>query len=232
MRRKVILIIAAILFITGIAVTIYPHVERKLYDIRTEDLIKTSIQQYEQMDLYDLYLLMQEYNKNIYENHQEGLSDPFSYEQASFDLSQWGFGENMMGYIEIPAMDIKLPLYLGATKENMKKGAVHLSNTSLPIGGENITSVIAAHRGYQGAYMFQEIERLVIGDEVFVTNFWETLTYRVTEIKVISPKDIEEILIQDGRDLVTLITCHPFRHNYQRYVVYCERGELANVNEE
>jgi|GEM_PF-3528543 len=106
-----------------------------------------------------------------------------------------------------------------------ENGAVHLTQTSLPVGGINTNAVFAAHRGYRTATMFRDIEKLEIGDEISVTNFYNTLTYRVVEIAVILPTDIERILSQEGRDLVTLITCHPYPYNYHMYVVYCERVE-------
>ena len=121
-----------------------------------------------------------------------------------------------------------LSLYLGATYKHMADGAAHLSQTSLPIGGENTNCVIAGHRGYNGASYFRYIEKLKVGDVVSITNLWETLTYRVAEIKIIDPHEVKEILIQDGRDLVTLLTCHPYASGgRQRYVVYCERIETA-----
>lgn len=120
-------------------------------------------------------------------------------------------------------MKVELPILLGANDENLEKGAAHLTETSYPIGGQNTNCVLAAHRGYNRAAMFRDIEKLEIGDEIHILNFRETLTYRVAELRVISPTDVEELLIQEGRDLVTLVTCHPYRYNYQRYVVYCER---------
>jgi len=71
--------------------------------------------------------------------------------------------------------------------------------------------------------MFREIEKLKIGDEIFITNLWETMTYKVEKIEIISPDEINKIRIQEGKDMVTLVTCHPYPHNYQRYLVYCER---------
>ena len=105
----------------------------------------------------------------------------------------------------------------------MKQGAAHLTNTSYPVGGWNTNCVLAAHRGYSRTAMFRDIELLEPGDEVVIENFRETLTYEVTETKVIAPDEIQEVLIQEGKDMVTLITCHPYRENRQRYVVYCER---------
>ena len=84
-------------------------------------------------------------------------------------------------------MDVKLPLYLGATLENMRKGAAIMGETSLPLGTKNSNCVIAAHRGYEGIPYFREIERLKVGDRVIIKNPWEKLTYRVDEIKSYSP---------------------------------------------
>lgn len=179
-------------------------------------------------DLDELFNKMQTYNENIFNEGQQNLVDPFSYEVPSFDLLELGFKDNIIGYLTIPKMEIEVPIYLGATQENMKKGAVHLSQTSIPIGGNNTNSVIAAHRGMRSHPMFRDIEILEIGDEIKVTNMWDELIYKVVETKVISPDEVSEVLIQEGRDLITLITCHPYTKNYQRYVVYCEKQEESS----
>lgn len=224
-------ILACVLFAAGAGVFVFPHISQWLYDRNARAEAEEFVQRRKDLSeekepfLPELYERMQEYNKDLYENGQTGFRDAWSYQTPSFDLTEWGLPDNMVGYIDIPKMEVTLPLYLGANEENMTKGAVHLSQTSLPIGGENTNCVIAAHRGYSKAAMFRDIEKLEIGDEIRVTNLWETLTYQVAETKVILPEETEEVLIQEGRDLVTLITCHPYRHNYQRYVVYCERVE-------
>ena len=172
----------------------------------------------------ELYEAMRQYNENIYANGQSGLTDAWAYQQPSFDLASYGIEDGVIGVINIPAMDIELPIYLGATYDNMAAGAVHLSQTSLPIGGDNTNCVIAAHRGWYGAPYFRYIDVLQPGDEIYITNLWETLTYKVSEIKVINPNDIDEILIQPGRELLTLLTCHPYASGGKyRYAVYCER---------
>lgn len=123
-------------------------------------------------------------------------------------------------------MDVLLPLYLRASAENLAAGAAVLSQTSLPIGGISSNCVIAGHRGYAGMAYFREIESLKEGSLIYIVNPWETLVYQVTETRVIDPSDIAAVLIQEGRDLVTLITCHPYLSNgLYRYVVYCERTD-------
>ena len=90
----------------------------------------------------------------------------------------------------------------------------------------NTNAVIAGHRGRNGYKYFQDIEALEVGDEVYITTLWDTLTYSVTEIKIIEPGDIDSIKIQQGRDLVTLLTCHPYASGGKyRYLVFCERTE-------
>ncbi len=176
----------------------------------------------------ELWADMVHYNETIYTQGQAGLSCAYDYQQPSFRLSDYGLESEVFGVISIPAMDLEMPIYLGTTEQHMAAGAAHLSQTSLPIGGENTNCVIAGHRGYNGASYFRYIDKLKVGDTVSVTNLWETLQYRVAEIKIIDPNAVTEILIQPGRELLTLLTCHPYASGgRQRYVVYCERIESA-----
>ena len=122
-------------------------------------------------------------------------------------------------------LKVKLPLYLGATMENLRRGAAIMGQTSLPLGQVNGNCVIAAHRGYQGIPYFRDIERLKIGDKVYLRNPWKKMKYRVQKIQIIDPYDTDKIKIQKGKDMITLLTCHPYRgHGKYRYLVYCVRG--------
>lgn len=172
----------------------------------------------------------QAYNVQIYADKQSELADAWSYEQPPFEGLEAG---EVFGAISIPAMEVELPLYLGATTENLSCGAAVLGQTSVPIGGENTNAVIAGHRGYHGAPYFREIEKLKPGDTVTIENPWETLTYAVSEIKVIRPDDLSAVCIQEGRDMITLVTCHPYRSGGKyRYLVYCDRtGTIPRVQE-
>ena len=167
---------------------------------------------------------MLEYNRKIWEEKQAGLCDPWSYQQPSFTLGEYGLEEEVFGVITIPALDLEMPLYLGATSTHMAKGAAHLSQTSLPIGGMNTNCVIAGHRGYNGAAYFRYVTDLKPGDEVIITNLWETMTYVVTDTQIIKPNEVDQILIQEGRDMITLLTCHPYASGgKQRFLVFCDR---------
>lgn len=176
-----------------------------------------------------LYEYLKQENESLYNSHQDNLTDPFAYEQTAVDLSEYGLKDNTIGYITIEKMNVVLPILLGASVENMRIGAVHLTETSYPIGGINSNCVIAAHRGARTQEMFRNIQVLEKGDKIVIENFRERLTYEVCDIQVIEPSDVGSLLIQEGRDLVTLITCHPLGVSDHRYVVVCERVTEENA---
>jgi len=207
--------------IAGLGVLFYPQLHDLHYQ-RQIGQLKKEFMRDDGSRFDELYALLKEKNELLFIEGQSGLVDAFSYERPAIDLSDYGIRDNCIGFIFLPSIKIELPVYLGANTENMLKGAVHMTQTSYPIGGDNTNSVIAAHRG-RSVRQFREIDKIEIGDEVIIMNFRETLTYRAAEIKIIYPNAVEEVLIQHERDLITLISCHPLGNNYQRYVVYCER---------
>ena len=103
----------------------------------------------------ELYAAMQAYNAQIYADGQSGLTDAFAYENPPMDLTDYGYDEEVLAMLWIPRLDLELPVYLGASRENMAKGAALLGQTSMPLGGENTNTVLAAHRGYYGAEMLR-----------------------------------------------------------------------------
>ena len=236
--KKPIRTIAVILLIVGIGFFAYPIALRVAFDmqannamnqferLKADQLQTDSIASNESDILYaELRKAMFDYNEKLYLNGQSGLIDQLSYEIPNFLLSDYGIDSDILGYITIPKIDVKLPIYNGANQKNMAKGAAYLANTSLPVGGDNTNCVIAAHTRYKGIHMFKRITELEIGDEFYITNLWETLVYKVVETKVIDPIDSQNIYIKTGRSLVTLSTCHPYPKNYQRYLVYAELVE-------
>lgn len=227
-----ILIVAILMMLSGVGVFTYPHIMQQLYEIEASRVIRDfdlRVEEYraasEDGSLRWLYLKMVEYNEELYASNQNRLVDPWSYEQVSFSLTYFGFESEIIGYVTVPRMNIQLPIYLGASHENLRKGAAHMTQTSLPVGGPNTNSVIAAHRGMSTAAMFRDIEWLQYGDEIIITNFYQTLRYEVVETKIIHPLDVGTILIRSGNDMVTLLTCHPHRQNHQRYLVFATRIE-------
>ena len=176
----------------------------------------------------DLREAMEEYNLQLSQD-QSGLDSVDSYEAPGLNLEDYGMeADDAVGYVEIPAMDVTLPLYLGASRAHMNDGAAVLGQTSMPIGGNSTNCVIAAHRGWNGKAMFRDVELLQEGDLVFLTNLWETLTYQVTGISIIWPDEVESVTIQPGQDMVTLLTCHPYLTSERRYLVFCKRIDQAD----
>ena len=226
-KRKILIIIAILFILIGIILFCFPIASNYIYEknVETEKekfVVKITDEQNENI-LDKLYKKLEEENQKIYEEKQNKLVDPFSYEQSAIDLSEYGIDNNVIGYISIPKINIEVPILLGANTANMKKGAVHLTETSYPIGGVNTNSVIAAHRGYGKATLFRHIDKIGVGDKIHIRNFKEELTYEVYETKIINPDDVSELEIQEGQDIITLITCHPYRVNTQRYIVKAKR---------
>lgn len=183
--------------------------------------------------LPELYEALVQYNQNLIDSGQQIL-DAWSYEQSPVDVELLNDGSPVIGYLEIPDMKLKLPLYLGASSDNLSKGAAVMSQTSMPIGGNNTNCVIAGHRGYRGSAFFQYIEKAKVGSKVYITNPWETLTYQVVGTKIVHPNQSDDIMIQKGKDMLTLVTCHPYRvgGGPERYLVFCKRAASGQAEEE
>lgn len=172
----------------------------------------------------ELLRAMQDYNRTLAEDGQACLTGPADYERPPVSLSDYDLEEDApVGVLSIPSIELELPLYLGANTSQMAKGAAVLGGTSCPIGGTSTNCVIAGHRGYRGIPYFRYLDRLEPSDIIYLTNLWETLTYEVTGSQVIAPNDLNAILIEDGADKLTLLTCHPYTVGTQRLVVYCQR---------
>lgn len=247
--RLLAIVLLVFIFIMGLSLLLYPYFRGAMIDqeilenaenfqsrvevqptTNASTVIIDTTEPTEEILYPDLWADMTAYNETIFTEGQSGLSCEYDYQNPSFTLMDYGLEDEVFGVITIPAMDLEMPIFLGAMDKHMAEGAAHMSQTSLPIGGENTNCVIAGHRGYGGASYFRYIEKLQIGDTVSITNLWETLEYRVVQIKIIYPYQVEEILIQEGRELLTLLTCHPYASGgKQRYLVICERVNQEDI---
>ncbi|HAT4320874.1 TPA: class C sortase [Clostridium perfringens] len=134
---------------------------------------------------------------------------------------------DVLGYIEIPSINIKLPIYYGTSVDILKKGVGVLEGTSLPVGGENIHSVLSAHTGLANQKLFTDIDKLKDGDVFYLHILKKDLAYKVDQIKVVHPDEIDELKISNGKDYVTLLTCYPYGINTERLLVRGERTDLS-----
>ena len=227
--RKTSLVLAVLLAVAGICIMLWPVFTGH----RLQNNAATAVQEFladrdEPEQLYpELLVDLQDYNRQLYAEKQRNLTNLEACEEPAADLTAYGIEDEIIGVLEIPAMELTMPVYLGASDARLAVGAAVLGNTSAPIGGDSTNCVIAGHRGWKGADYFRHIDRLAVGDTVTLTNLWETLTYTVADIQIIQPHEVDKIKIQQGRDLLTLLTCHPYASGgRQRYVVYCERTEV------
>ena len=227
--HKTSLVLAALLAVAGICVMLWPVFTGN----RLQSSAATAVQEFladrddPEQQYPELLAALQEYNCRLYTEKQCNLTDLEACETPAADLTAYGVEDEIIGVLEIPAMELIMPVYLGASDAHLAAGAAVLGNTSAPIGGDDTNCVIAGHRGWKGADYFRHIDRLAVGDEVRITNLWETLIYAVTDIEIIQPHEIEKIKILQDRDLLTLVTCHPYASGgRQRYLVYCERTEV------
>ena len=227
--RKTSLVLAVLLAVAGIYVMLWPVFTGH----RLQSSAETVVQEFladrdEPKQLYpELLTALQDYNRQLYVEKQCNLTDLEACEAPAADMTAYGVADEIIGVLEIPAMELTMPVYLGASDAHLAAGAAVLGNTSAPIGGNSTNCVIAGHRGWKGADYFRHIDRLAVGDTVTLTNLWETLTYTVSDIQIILPHEVDKIKIQQGRDLLTLLTCHPYASGgRQRYVVCCERTEV------
>lgn len=223
--RKTSLLLAALLAVAGVCVMLWPVVTGHTLQTNADEAVQNFLEERKPEQQYpELLADLQAYNQRIYDEKQSGLVDLEACEAPAADLTAYGVEDEIIGVLEIPAMELTMPVYLGASDEHLAAGAAVLGNTSAPIGGDDTNCVIAGHRGWKGADYFRHIDRLQVGDTVTLTNLWKTLTYTVADIQIIQPHEVDKIKIQQGRDLLTLVTCHPYASGgRQRYVVYCER---------
>ena len=226
--RRTSLLLAALLAVSGICVMLLPVFTGYRLQADTDAAVQEFLAEHDEPEQQYPELLadLQTYNRRIYNEKQSGLVDLEACETPAADLTTYGIEDEIIGVLEIPAMELAMPVYLGASDAHLSAGTAVLGNTSAPIGGANTNCVIAGHRGWRGADYFRHIDKLAVGDTVKLANLWETLTYTVADIQIIQPHEVEKIKIQQGRDLLTLLTCHPYASGgKQRYVIYCERTE-------
>lgn len=138
-------------------------------------------------------------------------------------------GDEMMGSVEIPKINIKIPIYHTTEEDVLNKGAGHLEGSSLPVGGANTHAVISAHRGLPSASLFTDLDQMKVGDHFLLHVLDETLCYEVDKISVVKPEDTSALAVEDGQDLVTLLTCTPYGVNTERLLV---RGHRVPYVEE
>lgn len=225
MRGKAWLIV---LFLTGFIILIYPHVAQYVNsEIQKDEAEQFKRQKHTLSSDYiaEMLLTAQECNESIYTN-EGSFQDPFTeeYEQVRYDRCKEIINEgDYFAAIEIPKLHLDIPIYLGASENELSQGIGQVDGSSLPIGGASTHTVLAGHRGMGVKAMFRNLDRLKESDLFYIHTLEGKLTYRVIDVEVILPHETDNLRIREGEDLASLITCHPYRSNSHRLVVHGER---------
>lgn len=227
MKKKLNTILIAVLFLAGLSVLLYPLVANQWNSYRQSQLISEYTENIEKQDSeetidYDLeWAKADAYNKNLMPMILPDsfavaeMSDRDEAYMACLNLNNDG----MMGIVEIPKIDVKIPIYHTTDEDVLEIGAGHLEGSSLPIGGESTHAVISAHRGLPSATLFTDLDKLEEGDHFLLHILNDTLCYEVDQILVVEPEDTEALSVEEGEDLVTLLTCTPYGVNSHRLLV-------------
>lgn len=225
MKKTLPIIAIALIFLIGVGVMSYPLISSVVNNIADRQHAQDELIKIENMDKKERNALFNEaedYNRKLISTVL--LTDPFDeatyekiedYYRETFNVNEDG----LIGYIEIPKIDVFLPIYHGTSKEVLEKGAGHLENTSFPVGGKNTHSVISAHSAFPTRTFFDYLPDLKKGDKFLIHVLDELLTYQVDQIKTVLPDQTEDLYVEDGKDYVTLLTCTPYSINTHRLLV-------------
>ena len=226
-KNKIIAIVIAVLFFfISLGLILYPVWSSWYLDQHEAELelhYQEELEEKGDDELTEAWKQAEEYNKAILPGAQSE-DGAFSQESQLAAAQNYGSmlninGDSIMGFIEIPKIDVDLPIYHGTAEDTIERGAGHLVGSSLPIGGESTHSIITAHSGMASQRMFTDLEDLVEGDVFYIKVLGKTLAYQVDQIKVVLPHEIADLTIIEGEDYVTLITCTPYAVNTHRLLV-------------
>ena len=228
MKKKASTIIFVMIFLAGLSLLLYPFVANEWNNYRQKRLISTYESQVSELEAegaidYEAeWKRAEAYNKALLPSI---LPDSFAIASAADEPDKEYMSclnitdDGMMGIVEIPKINIKLPIYHTTDEEVLAKAAGHLEGSSLPIGGENSHAVISAHRGLPSAALFTDLDKLKDGDHFLIHVLDDTLCYEVDQISVVEPEETNSLAVEDGEDLVTLLTCTPYGVNSHRLLV-------------
>ena len=206
-------------FLIGISVLLYPAFSN-FWNSKTQTRLivnyESMLDKIEPEDYTDIFQAAYDYNKALYETNFP-LTDykdvPGYYDALKLE------GTSIIGYVKIDKIGVELPIYHGTSEYVLNIGVGHLEGTSLPVGGESTHSVMSAHRGLPRAKLFTDLDRLEYGDTFQITILDQVLTYQVDQVKIVTPQEYNDLLIEEGKDYCTLFTCTPYGVNTHRLLV-------------
>ena len=210
-----------VIFILGFLLMMYPMISNYYYRIEANNEIQEFQDGANKLDDVEILRRMElarAYNQTL---DPSKLGDPYTEKEKEGIAAYAKMLEvaEKIGFVEIPTIDVNLPIYAGTSMEVLDKGCGHLEGTSLPVGGPSTHAVLTAHRGLPKAKMFRELDKLKEGDVFYVHNIQTVLAYQVDRIMTVEPTNFEPILVEEGKDYTTLLTCTPYMINSHRLLV-------------
>ena len=211
-----------LIFLLGFLVMIYPLISRFYYRIESNEQVETFSTGAKKLDTKEIdrrINLAKAFNDSL---SGKIASDPYTRKQQEEGRKEYARMlevEEMIGTVDIPKINQKLPIYAGTSEDILQKGVGHLEGTSLPIGGNSSHTVLTAHSGLPEATLFTHLNQLEIGDKFYIENIEGIIAYQVDQIKVIEPSKFEDLMISPGHDYATLLTCTPIMINTHRLIV-------------
>lgn len=236
MKKVLLRLFGVFLILLSLSLICYPFISNYLMGLNQQ----SEVTSYDgKVDNTDEKLLQEEYDKAVeYNKSLLGsvvVTDPFDpnyVPKIDYEYeSMLSVGGDIMASIEIPSIKLKLPIYHSTNSDILMKGAGHLPQTSLPVGGESTHAVITGHTAMPSAKLFTDLNILELGDKFYIHVLGKTLAYKIVKIYVIEPKDTNSLRVYEGKDYVTLITCTPYGINTHRLLVRGERVPYVENDE-
>lgn len=232
MKNKILPILASVILIASLGIAMYPTVSQWVNDLLSESAIMQYNDTVDTLSVEDKaaqFAEAEEYNRGL----NEVVSDSFSSEAFAGDERYNSIlnitEDGQIGTINIPSIDCRLPIYHGSSEDMLSKGAVHLAGTAFPIGGNSARSVISAHTAFPGKIFFDRLSEVEIGETFSVTVLGDTFYYKVTEINIVLPDEVEYLQPVKDKNLITLVTCTPYALNTHRLLVTGERDMTSKA---
>ena len=223
--------IPLLVFLIGLSLLLYPTISDRWNAMHQSRAIVSYAHVVDNLDTEQNRTLWQDavnFNAGVLaRSNQYALSDE---ELARYETLLNVDGNGIMGYVEIPSINCKLPIYHGTEEKTLQVGVGHIEWSSLPVGGESTHAVLSGHRGLPSARLFTDLNKLAEGDHFLLYVLSETLTYEVDQIRIVEPEDISDLQIQEGMDFCTLVTCTPYGINTHRLLIRGHRIENEIVS--
>lgn len=217
-----------LIFLLGFGVMMYPVISRLYYRVDSTNQVKEfdkAVKGLSKEELDKRLALAKGYNDSLNNVVSKDPYDKKNQEEGRKAYARMLEVKEKIGHVEIPKINQDLPIYAGTSEEVLQKGVGHLEGTSLPVGGKSTHTVLTAHRGLPTAKLFTDLNKMKKGDVFYIHNIKEVLAYKVIDVFVVEPSDFDKVLVVEGKDYCTLLTCTPYMINSHRLLVRAERTE-------